>query len=120
MRQDLLEIRREARSLGIDTKLDISIDGQGEYTVEQYGKVLSQGYGVTDCRIYALGILIEEKYADLDRAEKLQWEREIRERSQYSLQKDDEGRIHVVIDGQSQTYGWTNEEAHELAKDFIN
>ena len=108
MRNDLLELKREAKREGVDIELKVSRDSQGEYTVEHYGKVLAQGYNVTDCRVSAIGEILENHYERLERENE----------KPYTLSKDEEGRIWVLIDGDAQTYGWTEDEANELAKDF--
>lgn len=67
MNAELRNLKREAKQLGIETNnFKVSKDSTGECTITQYGKCLSQGYGVTGCRIYAIQELISD---ELDRQE---------------------------------------------------
>lgn len=61
MNTELRDLKREAKSLGINTNnFSVTRDSMGEYAVCQYGRCLAEGYNITECRIYAINQLIEE------------------------------------------------------------
>ncbi|NQZ58399.1 MAG: hypothetical protein HRT88_13140 [Lentisphaeraceae bacterium] len=60
MKHRLRNLKREAKILGIETNnFIITKDSTGEYSVQQYGKTLAQGYDITECRIFAIEEMID-------------------------------------------------------------